>query len=322
MTGPLLLALLLLPYEGKYAADPRLDAIRKELPARTEAARKKLEDLLQVKVPAVEVRLEDAGDDRSGVFAESADGVIVLKTEYLVLGAFDLDKTLVHETFHCLQRARLGKRYDRVPEWAREGAALYVAGQGPERARALAAIAGPGGMAKLVNGLGGPHGLFDYYEDVAAFERVGEALGHPMTQGREARGPELVRKLLETEDAAKAVREVLGEDMATFEALSQKHAREVLEPLLKEPNSPLEALRGAQALAREGKDAEALEAVRGFLGRYRTEASLLGDAVRLEVELLRRTGSPDHAVAARRAALDLTVYAPPGPPAPTAPPSR
>ncbi len=309
----LLLALLLLPYDGKYAADPRLAAIRKELPARTESARKKLEDLLQVKMPPVEVRLEDAGNDRSGVFAESEGGIITLKTEYLVLGAFDLDRTLVHEMFHCLHRARLGKRYDRVPEWAREGAALFVAGQGPERARALAAIVADekDPIGKLVNGLGGPHGLFDYYEDVAAFERVG------------ARGPALVKKLLETEDVAAAVREVLGEDMATFQTETAKHAREVLKPLLEgeEVHAPRIALRRAEGLAADGKDTEALEAVRGFLGRYRTEAALLGDAVRLEVDLLRRTGSPEHAEAAKRVALDLTVYAPPGPPAPTAPPS-
>jgi hypothetical protein len=297
----LLLALLLLPYEGKYAADPRLDAIRKDLPARAEAARKRLEDLLQTRVPAPEIRLEDAGLDRSGVYAESKGGVITLKTEYLVLGAFDLDKTLVHETFHCLHRARLGRRYDRVPEWAREGAALYVAGQGPERARTLARLAT---IEKLVNGLSGPHGLFDYYEDCAAFERVG------------ARGPALVRKLLETDDVAAAVKEVLGEDMATFEALAGKHAREVLEPLCNAPNEPLEALRRARALA----DTEALAAVREWLALYRTEAALLADAVRLEVELLRRTGSPDYEAAAARAAKDLTVYPPPGPPAPTAPP--
>jgi PA14 domain len=286
-------------YNGKYGEDPRLDAIRKELPARAEAARKTLEDLLHAKVPEVEIRLVDAGDDRSGIFAESGDGFIALKTEYLVLGAFDLDRTLVHEMFHCLHRARLGKRYERVPEWAREGAALYVAGQGPERARSLAAIAGRDGMSKLVNGLTGPHGLFDYYEDAAAFERVG------------ARGRDLVKKLLETDDVAGAIREVLGEDMATFEAETMKHARAVLEPLLAGPHAPVEALRKAQALAAEARDAEALEAVRGFLALYRTEAWLLGDAVRLEVELLRRTGSPDHAEAAKRAALDLTVYPPP-----------
>jgi len=303
---PVLLCVLLLG-GSKYDGDARLEAIRKELPARAEAARKKIEDLLQVKAPAVEIRLEDAGDDRSGIFAESRDGVVTLKTEYLVLGAFDLDKTLVHETFHCLHRARLGRRYDRVPEWAREGAALFVAGQGPERARALAALA-DGDMAKLVNGLSGPHGLFDYYEDCAAFERVG------------VRGPALVRKLLETEDVARAVRETLGEDMATFEALASRHAREVLKPLL-EVEGTAGAFRRAEALAREGKDAEALEAVRDFLARYRAETPFLGDAVRLEVELLRRTGSPDYAEAARRAAKDLTVYAPPGPPAPTAPPA-
>ncbi|MCK6460082.1 MAG: hypothetical protein L6Q95_09335, partial [Planctomycetes bacterium] len=295
-------------YEGKYAADPRLDAIRKDLPARAEAARKSLEDLLQVKVPEVEIRLEDAGDDRSGIYAESGDGFIALKTEYLVLGAFDVDKTLVHETFHCLQRARLGRRYDRLPEWAREGAALFVAGQGPERARTLAAIAGKDGMKKLVNGLGGPHGLFDYYEDCAAFERVG------------ARGRDLVRKLLDTEDVAAAVKEVLGEDMATFEAETTRHARAVLEPLLAGPHAPVEALRKAQALADEGRNAEALEAVRGWLARYRTEAWLVADAVRLEVDLLRRTGSPDHEAAAERAAKDLTVFPPPGPRSPHPPP--
>jgi hypothetical protein len=308
VTGSLLLALLLLPYEGKYARDPRLDAIREELPARVEAARKRLAELLQVEVPPVEVRLADAGDDRSGVFAESEGGVITLKTEYLVLGAFDLDRTLVHEMFHCLQRARLGRRYERVPEWAREGAALYVAGQGPERARALAAVAGSDPfdrdpLARLVNGLDGPHGLFDYYEDVAAFERVG------------ARGPALVRKLLETDDVAAAVREVLGEDMATFRAAAAKHARDVLKPLLEEGRgegkgvyAPAAELRHAEALARAGEDAEALAAVRGFLARHRKEASLLGDALRLEVDLLRRLGRPEHAEAARRAALDLTVY--------------
>jgi hypothetical protein len=304
----LLLALLLLPYEGKYARDPRLDAIREELPARVETARKRLEGLLEVKVPPVEVRLADAGEDRSGVFAESQGGVITLKTEYLVLGAFDVDATLVHEMFHCLQRARLGRRYERVPEWAREGAALYVAGQGAERARALAAIAGSDPfdkdpLARLVDGLDGPHGLFDYYEDVAAFERVG------------ARGPALVRKLLETEDVAAAVREVLGEDMATFRAETARHAREVLRPLLEEGRgegggvyAPAAELRRAEALAREGEDAEALEAVRGFLARHRREAALLCAALRLEVELLLRTGSREHAEAARRAALDLTVY--------------
>jgi len=313
VTGSLLLALLLLPYDGKYVGDPRLDAIRKELPARAEAARKKLEDLLGVKVPEVEIRLEDAGDDRSGVFAESDDGFIALKTEYLVLGAFDLDKTLVHETFHCLQRKSLGRRYELAPDWAREGAALYVAGQGAERARALAAIAlrdpfvkDP--MALLVNGLDGPHRLFDYYEDAAAFERVG------------ARGPALLKKLLETPDVAAAIKEVLGEDMATFDAETAKHAREALKPLLEEGDAPHAALDRAQALAGGGNDTEALEAVRDFLARYRTDP-LLGDAVRLEVDLLRRTGSQEYELAARRAAKDLTVFPPPAPRTPTAPPS-
>jgi parallel beta-helix repeat protein len=296
-------------YSGKYVGDPRLDAIREGLPARAEAARRKLEDLLGEKVPPVEIRLEDAGNDRSGVFAESGQGFIALKTEYLVLGAFDVDKTLAHEMFHCLQRAKLGKRYDRLPEWAREGAALYVAGEGPDRARSLAWIAGKDGMAKLVNGLKGPHGLFDYYEDCAAFERVG------------ARGRDLVKKLLETDDVAAAVKEVLGEDMATFEQETSAYARTVLAPILRAGNVPSSMLLYAQELARDGKDAEALEWLRGVLKGYRTEAWILGDAIRLEVELLRRTGSAEYAEAAKRAEKDLTVFPPAVPPAPPDPPA-
>jgi len=326
----LLLALLILPaaaYDGKYADDPRLAAVRAELPARLAAARAEVADLLGVEVPAVEVRLVDAGRDRTGVFADSRDGVITLRTEYLVLGAFEVDRTLVHETFHCLQRARLGKRYDRVPEWAREGAALYVAGQGPARARALAAAAGgdpfdDDPLARLVNGLGGPHGLFDYYEDAAAFEAVEARAGRPKALA-------LVRRLLETESVDAAVRDTLGEEMAAFEAAAAAHARAVLRPLVEEGRAEfLEARRRmapdfpegrgvyaaparywrAEALAGAGRDEEALREVQLFLARHRTETVLLGEAVRLEVDLLARLDSPDHAAAAARAALDLTVY--------------
>ncbi|MHC5043937.1 MAG: hypothetical protein ACYTGI_16345, partial [Planctomycetota bacterium] len=97
----LLAAVVFAGYEGKYEEDPRLARIRKELPARKDAAVQRLEKLLGVKVPDVEIRLEDAGRDPSGAWAEArTEGkrqVLVLKTEYLVLGAYDVDRTLVHE---------------------------------------------------------------------------------------------------------------------------------------------------------------------------------------------------------------------------------
>ncbi|MHC4931515.1 MAG: hypothetical protein ACYTGV_04920, partial [Planctomycetota bacterium] len=188
MTALLALVLLAAPgYDGKYSTDPRLDAVRSGLGARSDAALARIGRVLGIDPPGpYGIRLVDSGRDRSGLWAEVKterhDGeprqVLWLRTEHLVLGSHDIDKTLAHEFFHCLQRERLGdKDYKRLPVWAREGAAVYVAGQLEERAAALAAhvgadrrIADP--LARLVDGLGGRHALEDYAEDASAFEAV------------------------------------------------------------------------------------------------------------------------------------------------------
>jgi tetratricopeptide (TPR) repeat protein len=337
-----ILALLLLcaGYDGKYADDPRLARIAKELPARRAAALRHLEETLGVEVPGIELRLEDAGRDPSGAWAEvrteSGKPVLALKTEYLVLGAHDVEKTLIHELFHCLHRACLGEKgYARLPDWVREGAALFVAGQGTERARVLAAFVGrdpllDDPLGRLVDGLDGPHTFLDYYEDVAAFEAVAVRHGH-------ARALALVKRLLETADVSRAVREVLDEDMATFEKAAAARARRVLAPLIAEgrasllaarrhleagePARALEVLepRGvyvpaaayyrAVALARLGRRAEALEHLRTrFLARHRAATTLLDRALLLELRLLRETGGEEFAAASRRARLDLAPF--------------
>jgi hypothetical protein len=336
----LLLAAVAAAYEGKYRDDPRLARIRKELPARKEAAARRLEQVLGVAAPKVEIRLEDAGRDPSGAWAdartENGRQVLALKTEYLVLGAHDLDKTLVHELFHCLHRARLGvKDYRRLPEWVREGAALWVAGQGEERARVLAAFVGrdprvDDPLSRLVDGLGGQHGFLDYYEDVAAFEAAEERHGKDSVR-------RLLLELLETADVAKAVREALGESMADFERAAAARARRVLAPLLEEGRAsiltarrhlendePKEALKAldpkgvygaaaayyrAVALSKDARHADALLHLRThFLDRHRAATTLLDRALRLELELLEATGSAELEAARARAAMDLTVY--------------
>lgn len=336
----LLLAAVAAAYEGKYEDDPRLKRIREELPAKRDAAVRRIEKTLGVEMPAVDVRLEDAGRDRSGAFAEARTErgrqVLALKTEYLVLGAHDVEKTLVHELFHCLHRARLGpKAYARLPEWVREGAAVYVAGQGEERARILAAFVGrdprlDDPLVRLVDGLAGQHGFLDYYEDVAAFEAAEERHGRDGVR-------RLLRKLLETADVAKAVREALGESMADFERAAAARARRVLEPLLAEgrasilaarrhleADEPAEALKAldpkgvyvpaaayyrAVALSNDARPADALRHLRThFLDRHRAATTLLDRALRLELELLEATKSDELAAAKARAALDLTVF--------------
>ncbi|MHC5042403.1 MAG: hypothetical protein ACYTGI_08530 [Planctomycetota bacterium] len=315
----LLAAVVFGGYEGKYKDDPRLARIRKELPAKKDAA------------------------VQSGAWAEArTEGkrqVLVLKTEYLVLGAYDVDRTLVHELFHCLHRARLGtKDYARLPEWVREGAAVYVAGQGGERARILAAFVGRDPridepLARLVDGLGGQHGFLDYYEDVAAFEATEERHGRDGVR-------RLLRQLLETADVSRAVRAALDESLAAFERAAAARARRVLAPLLEEgrasilearrhleaeePADALEVLEAleeagvyapaaayyrAVALHRVGRHADALRHLREhFLGRHRAATTLLDRALRLELDLLEASESGELEVAKARAALDLTVY--------------
>jgi len=318
----------------------RLERFRAALPARVAAAHEELAGTLGVDVPRFEVRIEDAGADRSGAFAEVRDvrgeTVLFLKSEYCVLGAFDVERTLVHELFHCLHRKRLGAAaYARTPEWAREGAALWVAGQGAARARVLAAFAGRDArfadpVARLVDGLEGPHDFLDYYEDAAAFEAVEERHGRDEALA-------LVRALLETRDVRRAIRDVLGEEFEAFERAAAARARRVLRPLVETGRGPLleatrrievkdaegalaalepkgvyraaSALVRARALERAGRAAEALACVReDFLARWRCETTLLDRALRLELRLLEALDRPDVAEARARAALDLEPF--------------
>jgi hypothetical protein len=305
-----LVAVLAAPYAGgKYDDDPRLAPILARLPEQRAAARRKLAKALGLDVPKFAVRVEDAGTDRSGVYAGTrhVDGepVVFLKAEYLVLRAFDPEATLVHEFYHCLHRTRLGeKRYARVPVWAREGAALFVAGQGTERAQLLAALVARDPlvtepMQRLVDGLAGPHDLYDYYEDVAGFLALGAAKGRA-----------LARALLDTDDPARAVRAVTGKDLAAFERAAQAHARTVLTPLLRRGRDVLAGDRAyfvARALREEGKDADALAGVRALLAG-REPTTLRPEARLLELELLRARRGPDFDAAAARARRDLEPF--------------
>ena len=319
--GLLMLAAAAAAYEGKYAGDERLARLLKELPARRKAAEQRLTELLGLKMPNVEIVLEDAGNDTSGAWAEARGDVLVLKTEYLVLGAHDLDKTLVHELFHCLHRKRLGDdRYFGTPIWAREGAALYVAGEGRERARVLAAHVGRDPLvddpvARLVDGLESRHTFLDYYEDVAAFESAEERHGRKKTLA-------LVRALLQTERPHLAVRETLGEGFATFSKMTSAYARRVLKPLVSEGRreflggrdadgvyAAATALRRARDLQRAGKETDALRVLRErFLKPHRAATTTLAEAIRLEVELLKATGSDEYELFAARATLDLIPF--------------
>jgi TolA-binding protein len=337
---------VVLDYEGKYESDPRFLAIRARLPAMRAAALEHIGRFLQVPPPdGYLVRFSDAGSDRSGIWAQvrtervrgEPRDVLVLRTEHLVLDTHDLQKTLIHELYHCVQRERLGEgAHLSTPKWLREGCALYVAGQLEERMLLLVGYVGANPrnsdpLGRLVNGLGGRHTLEDYVEDVCAFHAVEER------HGRE-KAVALLRRLLETPDYEAAIRGVLGEGFPEFERAGQAYARKRLQPLVeagrdrvldakrrlreRDGDGALAALRGvggayaptaaylrARALREVGKREQALALLRThFLPRSRHVSTLLDNALLLELRLLDELDHEEFEQAAGRARLDLEPF--------------
>ncbi|MHC4959722.1 MAG: hypothetical protein ACYTGN_15260 [Planctomycetota bacterium] len=328
----LALVLLLAPgYAGKYDDDPRLKAILLRLPKLQEQAKGRIREAVGSAPTRVDLLVEDAGERRDGRWAETRTKgdrqQLVLFSEYLVLGAHDVEATLVHELFHCLQSEKLGARYREVPAWAREGAALYVARQFGRIDR-LVVLAGTDRRladpsARLNNGLETePHSLWDYGEDLCAFLAARKRHGDEKMRA-------LVQAMLETPDPRAAIKQALDEDFDTFRAGAAELARALLTipnaaaDLVRkapemEPEAALKALGAidnvfspeahrvrAGILLRLGRREEALEAVR--LSTKGTPR--LGEALLLELKILR--GTPAFAVAYRRALLDLepfTIY--------------
>ncbi|MEM8883561.1 MAG: hypothetical protein AAGD14_05815 [Planctomycetota bacterium] len=308
----LLLATLVLPYEGKYADDARLAAAVKELPAQLAAARK-----LVGEKTAVRIRLVDGGKARGGVVArtrrEPEGFVITLYTEALVLRAHAPISTLAHELIHVRQKSRWSAREAaRRPPWVVEGMAIYLAGQLEQRARVLAAHVGrervpADAVSRLVNGLEGRHTLLDYFEDGAAFAHVEEQHGKEKVDA-------FIEALLAGQRARTAVRSVLGQRWESFERGAREHAIRTIRPLIENGRPALlgrrralleerwdDALEGtapntvydadfvyvrARALAGLGRPQEALQTLRRqFLDQPVREATILATALRFEAKL-------------------------------------
>ncbi len=292
-------------------AAPDLAAV--DLAAALQTAEKRLHAALgeDVVVPKVKVRWRDAGEDRSGTRAWSrTDGdafLIELAREYAALGALDIETTLTHELFHIVHRHALGeKKYARVPGWAREGAAVFVAGQGAERARLLTVHVmrenGSDPLARLVDGLEGAHEFLDYYEDAAAFEAAGK------------KAKTLIRALLKEPDPKRAVRSVLKISFAEFERRGQARARKVLAVHIAalrrgpSPAYPDSYLPRVRVLRKAGKPKEAVALLRKRVLKNPKKLLAVGEAAMLELELRKQLKDPTFPAALKRARKNLRPF--------------
>lgn len=181
-------------YDGKYADSGEWADLREALPGKVERAVAVVRERLgaaELDLSNVALEFRDLPLSGNGIvpsantWTRRRDGrveqVIRIHLETVVAGIETIDTILTHELTHAALRNLLGeKAHEALPQWAREGLAVWAAGQGPERVRVwlclLSEKADP--VAELVNGLeAGKHGLRDYPEDWLAVAYLEDRAG-------------------------------------------------------------------------------------------------------------------------------------------------
>ncbi|MEK7469724.1 MAG: tetratricopeptide repeat protein [Planctomycetota bacterium] len=180
------------PYDGKYAAHPHFPSFAEVLPAKIRKAALDMAGRLGLPpgdASNVVLELVDRplGPNKQvqlgGTATKTVNGKtmqwITLNPESHFAPGGDFDIELDHEMTHALLRTALGNaNHLLLPKWAREGLAVWAAGQGPGRLAFWLTIhwEKPDPVAALLNGLeADKHSLEDYPEDyfaIAAIESV------------------------------------------------------------------------------------------------------------------------------------------------------
>jgi TolA-binding protein len=179
-------------YDGKYASDPHCGAFMDSLPAKMRASAREMSGRLGlppsnagnmvlelVDRPLGAKKEVQLGGTVTKVVNGKTEQWITLNPESHFAPGGDFDIELDHEMTHALLRNALGDAPHRLlPKWAREGLAVWAAGQGPGRIAFWLTIYWdkPDPVKSLLNGLEAEkHSLEDYAEDylaVAAIESL------------------------------------------------------------------------------------------------------------------------------------------------------
>lgn len=255
------------PYAGKYAGDPRCEAFLGELPAQMRAAARAMSERLGLPpADAANVVLElvdrPLGPQKDvvlgGTMTKSVGGRIVqwitLNPESHFAAVADFEQELAHEMTHALLRNALGDANHRLlPKWAREGLAVWAAGQGPGRVAFWLTIHWdkPDPVAVLLNGLENEkHALEDYPEDYLAVEAIETEKG---VEGVRA----FVRLLAAGKPCHDAAAEASGRTWDEFAAFAASYADERIRAAL--GDEEFAAWKRAMALLRVDRDFEAAQ---------------------------------------------------------------
>ena len=299
-------------YAGKYAGDPVFRAAVARVVGARQAALAQVADLLGLRArdpSRITVEFRDAlptGTDplhrvTEGPFQTRTEGGldsrvrVVIHTEALVSGEYDLEEALAHEMAHAVLRERMsGPEYRRVPVWLLEGLAVHAAGQEEQILRcSLVTLLEPGGLDRLLPGLGRAEHTFDHYaQDALAVRYLVETAGPGAPRA-------LTLRLAAGEPPREALTAVAGAPYAEFLRRADTFSRERL--LASRPPEWPQVER-LSALHRGGEHAALRAEAEGFLARH-PRSAYAPEVLGWHANACRRLGDPEAAEASLRRAL-------------------
>jgi TolA-binding protein len=298
-------------YSGKYAKDPRMQKLLRELPA---AKKKALDDVrtkLQLapkQADRIRVVVEDAIEAEPGLLApfrgtafttetdeDASDTPVVvrLRAEFLMNGCHDLATALRHEMVHAVMRERMdGPAYRTLPKWLREGIAVWAAGQG--ETKLLVALTDPGALEKpdaAFPGVDeGDHGVDRYAEYFLALDFLEQQSQVSVGGGAVVR---LVALLVKGIAVDLAVEQASGLSFDEFKKKAHAHALEVASTREPEGRGDFKAVVGFD---KARKYAEAKAAAVEFEQQH-PRSPFLADALYLRGKAERLSDDPKAAIA-------------------------
>lgn len=172
-------------YAGRYMADPRCQKLARsmsDLRARSLETVQRRTELGVKRADRIVVRLSDgpapvrvSANTETHLVNGRRSQVVTLFLQPILDERVDVERNMQHEMVHALMRQSMGWRYASVPQWLREGVALWTVGQVEEKVKLLVSDSKASGRnpVEFLNGLETlPHTMDDYPEDGLAFAYV------------------------------------------------------------------------------------------------------------------------------------------------------